>query len=269
MKLSDKDYIGNQCSNILNLLKDIFEDIKLLDEKKKSVESKTMKELLDENLRVSRTIYFNYVEIINDFKNYMKFSYEMDSLIEDSMMLFLKNTAELTKKTIELNTFIKSDNLENLAISNVDRTFCCNNLLENTLRGNDVFRKVYMHIIYLSVLSFSLALNTNDYNKYKKRKDSILNLVKTTADIPLGQLTVFINFTENIAQIVNSTDKYYMITEFVENTDENLLKMENQIDALLLVLYNQQMLVKIFSEISECSEKALQSVQKEILDNNE
>lgn len=261
MRNINEDYIIKRCNSIQTLLLEALDNIELLDKKKKSIKSKTMEQLLDKDLGLTITIFMNYVEIFKNLVNFVISSYEIDSIMGDKIIELSKRTYEFTKNIKEFNKFIKSEGIDNLVESNISKLNCYKNQLNNTYIITDFFIKNQCDILYLSILSFSSAINTNDFNRNKKLKESILNFITTTIEMPLGELAAIKDFVESITQILNTTDNYYLMTEFIENTDENLIKIETQIDALMLVLNNQQMIKKTMAEISENSKKLLQSLK--------
>ncbi len=268
MNFNENNFISKRCEEIKNMFENIIENIYLFDEQKNSVDSKTMKDLLDKNFKVSVNILMNYVEVFNSFKDYLKSSYETDLLIGDGIGELSKCTVEITKRAVELGASIKSNDVEDIIKLGLDSLILNKQKLETIYLLSDVCREICVDTLYLSVLSFSLAINTNDYNKHERMKESILNFIKTTLSPFLGDFPILYDFIESFTQIINSTDKYYLMKEFVGNTDKNLVKIEVQLDCLKLVFYNQQMLIEMIAQIKEDTEKALKSAQKNHLEDS-
>lgn len=263
LSMENGNYITERMDRIKNIILNVQEQIILLNEHKESAKSQTMKYLIEKTMGISCNILINYVDIFKNIVKYIDSSLKINISINNDLISSINCTVELSKLFVELNKVVKSDNIEDILKACADS---CNSSRMNSECFNilsDLYCKAYLDALYLSVLSFSLALNENDYNKHEKLKESILNFAETNLTDLFGPFGLIKDYTESIANIVNATDTYFLMEDFIGNTDENLLKIEKQNDALALVFLNQQLLSKLIAEVTVETEEKLQLLNKQ------
>lgn len=243
---------GNDIHNKMNRIKDtilsIQDHLVRLEEQKELTESQTMKDLLEKTIRIACNLFVNYAEMFENIVKYLKIAIEINTKTNNVLKDSISCTDEIIKLFTELNEFVKADDFEEILKACEEKK--TRNYAKMQLANYvcDLSCRTYADALYISVLSFQLAMDKNDYNMHEYLKKSVLDFTENTITSLIGEGAIIKDFAENVAHIVNATDKYFLMTDFIGNTDKNLLKLENQNKALVLVYLNQLMLSEIIAE---------------------
>lgn len=262
-------------------LNELVEKIEEWENNRDNCNTGTMKGLMQRTINVGSCIISNLQELICVFRqNEDRFNQCVQSLqeildtenvnayvslcgedieqITNEIQKDFENSDEELRNSKEVKDILES--WKDLSIDEIIK--CLDDLIEKVnyrnellnkriLEGIELQKNTISDLFYLDCLLFincfnliEGAFNYHDYGQWEKIKEGVVDEIKSK----LLSINILFQLTEKIANIVNLFDKKEIKKEFYSTTENNIAKIEGQIDALNFVKLYMDELIKYYQK---------------------
>lgn len=262
-------------------LNEMIEKIKEWENDRNNCATSTMKGLLQEIIDIGKCIINNFDKLTYVFRqNEDRFNQCVKSLqkILDNKDMNayvslcgrdieqatneMKKEFEIDEKELRNSKEVKDilESWKGLSLDEIIRTL--DDLTEEVNRHNELVKQKILKNIELQINALSMifhidsllfanclhliegVFNYHDYGQWEKIKEGVFSEIKSK----LLSVNFFFQLTEKIANIVNLFDKEEIKKEFYFTTENNIAKVEGQINALNFVKIYMDLLIEYYEE---------------------